>query len=108
MGEGRSCEVKWNSAALLPGGSESKLARKIGVSFPKYEGKTVFAASGEEGSIEGTKLFFVESVALAGVIVILALGKWLKTVHILLTPALFPLCQRLEIRNRTKMRQAKT
>jgi hypothetical protein len=32
----------------------------------------------------------------------------LQTVHILLTPALVSLCQRLEIRNRAKMRQAKT
>jgi hypothetical protein len=100
--------VKCNSAALLPGGFESKLAREIRVLAPKYEGKTVLAVEWARDKVEGSKLFFGEPVALAGVVIILALGKLLKTVHILLTPALFPLCQRLEIRNHTKMRQAKT
>jgi hypothetical protein len=57
---------------------------------------------------EGSKRSPVASVVLAGVIIILTLGKLLKTVHILLTPGLFSPCQRLEIRNRAEMRQAKT
>jgi hypothetical protein len=87
---------------------KTELSRKICVSFPKYEGKTVFTAKHERCRFEESKHSFVEPFALAGVIFILVPGKLLKTVHILLTPALFSLCQRLEIRNRTKMRQAKT
>lgn len=57
---------------------------------------------------EGVKLSSVGSVVLAGVMIILTFGKLLKTVHTLLTPGLFSPCQRLEIRNRAEMRQAKT
>ena len=65
------------------------------------------------GKLEGdareeSKLPSVGSVVLAGVMIILIFGKLLKTVHTLLTPGLFSPCQRLEIRNRAEMRQAKT
>lgn len=68
----------------------------------------VLAARFEGHGSEGNELSPVGSVVLAGVIVILAFRKLLKTVHTLLTPGLFSLCQRLEIRNRVEMRKEKT
>jgi hypothetical protein len=93
---------------LLSGNSESKLSREIWLSPDKYEGKMVQTGKLEEDTREGSKLSPAGSVVLAGVIIILAFGKLLKTVHTLLTPGLFSPCQRLESRNRAAMRQAKT
>jgi hypothetical protein len=93
----------------LPAGhSGSKLSREIWLSPDKYEGKMVQTGKLEEDAREGSKLSPVGSVVLAGVIIILTFGKLLKSVHTLLTPGLFSPCQRLEIRNRAEMRQAKT
>ena len=68
----------------------------------------VKAARFEGHGMEGNRLSSLGSVVLAGVIIILAVGKLLKTVHTLLTPGLFSPCQRLEIRNRAEMRKEKT
>jgi hypothetical protein len=93
---------------LPTGSSGSKLSREIWVSPDKYEGKMGKAMKLEGPAREGSKLSWVGSVVLAGVIIILTFGKLLKTVHTLLTPGLFSPCQRLEIRNRAEMRKAKS
>jgi hypothetical protein len=100
--------VKFNSAVLPPGKLESKFSREISVSFAKYEGETILSVESEVHGAEGNTRSSFDPVALAGVMLILVRGNLLKTVHILLTPLRSSLCQRLEIRNRTKMRQAKT
>jgi len=93
---------------LPKGGSGSKLSREIRLSPDKYEGKMAQTGKLEGDAGEESKLCLVGSAVLAGVMIILTFGKLLKTVHTLLTPGLFSPCQRLEIRNRTEMRQAKT
>jgi hypothetical protein len=66
------------------------------------------AAKREEERSAENRLSSPGLVVLADVIIILAVCNLLKSVHTLLTPGLFSPCQRLEIRNRTKMRKAKT
>jgi hypothetical protein len=73
--------------------------------MPKYEGETRLAGA----RLAISSLVFARGCErignLAGVIVILGFSIRCQAVHILFTPALFPRCQRLEIRNEENFRQ---